>query len=89
MPNNARQSVFDRRRDVRVSTNKRGLIKFGPQGLKLPCTIHDLTARGAGLSVASAFGLPRVFTLAIDGERSGRFCRVAWSEGKKLGVCFE
>lgn len=81
--------MLDRRKDLRVSQNKRGLIKYGSAGTELPCTINDLTENGAGLSVGTTFGLPRVFRLAVDGEPLARHCRVIWTEGKKLGVAFE
>ena len=51
--------------------------------------MHDLTARGAGLSVGSVFGVPGTFSLLIDGDSGSRFCRVVWCEGKRLGVAFE
>jgi hypothetical protein len=69
--------------------SKRGLIKFGAAGTQLPCSVNDLTPRGAGLSVVSSFGLPRVFQLVIDGEAAARHCNVIWTDGKKLGVSFE
>jgi PilZ domain-containing protein len=81
--------MFERRRDSRGPTHTRGVIKFGPAGQQLPCSVDDLTIRGAGLRVGSTFGLPRVFQLAIDGEAGTRFCKVIWSDGKKLGVSFE
>ena len=81
--------MIDRRKDSRVSTYKRGVIKYGPAGQELPCSIDDLTITGAGLNVATAFGLPRVFRLTIDGEVATRHCRVIWANGKKLGVSFE
>ena len=65
------------------------MIKFGASGRDLPCTVHDLTSNGAGLSVVSAFGLPKVFRLAIDGEREDRYCKLAWVDGNRLGVSFE
>ncbi len=55
----------------------------------MACAIDDLTDRGAGLRVGTAFGLPQVFRLTIDGETMPRHCRVIWSDGKKLGVTFE
>jgi hypothetical protein len=81
-------TVIERRREVRVATNRRGLIKFGARDQKVCCTVHDLNSAGAGLSVGSIFGLPKNFSLEIDGEKVTRFCRVVWVEGKKLGVAF-
>jgi hypothetical protein len=51
--------------------------------------VEDLTSTGAGLQVASTFGLPRVFRLTIDGEVGSKHCRVVWMDGKKVGVSFE
>jgi PilZ domain len=81
--------MLERRRDARVSTHRRGVLKFGPYGQEISCTVNDLTSRGAGLSVGSVFGLPQVFRLSIDGETESRFCRVIWTDGKRLGVSFE
>lgn len=79
----------DQRREDRVPQNKIGVIKFGAAGYKLPCTVIDLTTHGAGITVASAFGVPKVFQLAIKGETEARHCRVIWAQGSKLGVSFE
>jgi hypothetical protein len=83
------ENVHDRRRELRVITYKRGVIKFGASGTEVTCRVVDQTAGGAGLSVASTFGLPQVFRLAIDGESATRHCRVVWTDNKKLGVSFE
>lgn len=79
----------DRRRDDRISSHKRGVIKFGPTGQELSCTVDDLTVVGAGLHVATTFGLPKVFRLTVDGEIETRYCRVIWTDGKRVGVSFE
>ncbi|MGH6684516.1 MAG: PilZ domain-containing protein [Pseudolabrys sp.] len=81
--------MSERRQDPRVPTSKRGFIKFGAAGTEMPCSVNDLTSNGAGLSVSTSFGVPRVFQLAIDGETGARHCRVIWTDGKKLGVSFE
>jgi hypothetical protein len=60
--------MTDRRNDDRISTHRRGVIKFGPAGQELACTVDDLTMVGAGLHVATTFGLPKVFRLTVDGE---------------------
>ena len=81
--------MLDRRKDTRTSTHRRGLIKYGATGQKLACTVEDLTSAGAGLHVGTTFGLPRIFQLAIDGEPAARYCKVIWTDGKRLGVSFE
>jgi hypothetical protein len=83
------ETLNERRQDARLSTHRRGIIKFGPAGQELSCTVEDLTSTGAGLQVASTFGLPRVFRLTIDGEVGSKHCRVVWMDGKKVGVSFE
>ena len=81
--------IKEKRREARVPQNKTGVIKYGAAGHEMPCTVIDLTTHGAGLSIASAFGVPRVFRLAINGETATRHCRVIWAQGSKLGVSFE
>lgn len=83
------QTMTERRSDTRVSAHRRGVIKFGPAGQELTCNVEDLTSAGAGLHVATTFGLPRVFQLAIDGEIGTKHCRVVWTDGKRIGVSFE
>jgi PilZ domain len=83
------RTTVERRREARRSEQQRGVIKFGPSGQYLPCTVHDLTSEGAGLSVGRTFGLPEVFRLAINGEREDRYCKLVWVDGKRLGVSFE
>ena len=81
--------MLERRREPRTTTNLRGVVKFGAVGQEIPCTVSDLTQRGAGLSFGTTFGVPQIFQLKIDGETSSRHCRVIWTNGKRLGVSFE
>jgi hypothetical protein len=83
------QTLNERRQGARVITHRRGVIKFGPAGQEISCSVEDLTATGAGLHVASTFGLPRVFRLTIDGENTAKHCRIVWTDGKRVGVAFE
>jgi len=84
------KQAVERRREVRRSTQNRcGIIKFGLKGTEHPCTILDLTSQGAGLSVGSTLDLPQSFWLTLDGEHRGRYCKVMWVDGKRLGVMFE
>jgi hypothetical protein len=81
--------MHDQRTEVRVPQNKTGVIRFGAAGHELPCIVIDLTPRGAGITLGSAFGVPQVFRLTINGETEARLCRVSWAQGSKLGVSFE
>ena len=80
--------MLERRRELRPSTNLRGVITFGAAGQELPCTVTDLTSQGAGLSFGTTFGIPQVFHLRIDGETRSRHCKVVWTNGRRLGVAF-
>jgi hypothetical protein len=82
-------AVDNRRREPRQSTNLRGAARYGVSGHEKPCTVSDLTSLGAGLSFSSTFGIPSRFQLLINGETHPRFCRVIWSDPKRLGVQFE
>lgn len=84
-----RQTVERRNEARRSAHHQRGIIKFGPKGQYLSCTIHDLTSQGASLSVGSSFGLPQFFWLTLDSDQKQRYCKVMWVDGKRLGVQFE
>ena len=81
--------MHDQRTETRVPQNKTGVIRFGAAGHELPCVVIDLTPRGAGITLGSAFGVPQVFQLKINGETEVRHCRVSWTQGSRLGVSFE
>jgi hypothetical protein len=81
--------IQDGRREERVPQNKTGVIRFGAAGYQRSCTVVDLTSHGASITIASAFGVPDVFQLTINGEKETRQCRVIWSQVKTLGVSFE
>jgi hypothetical protein len=81
--------MIERRTEPRRHANIRGVARYGASAHEKPCTVSDLSTRGAGLSFASTFGVPSQFQLAIDGESHPRHCRVIWTDGKRLGVQFE
>lgn len=81
--------MHDQRREARVPQNTAGVIRFGAAGHELPCIVIDITPRGAGIVLGSAFGVPQVFQLTISGETEVKRCRVNWAQGSKLGVSFE
>lgn len=81
--------MIDRRSEPRQPTHLRGLARYGASSHEKPCSVSDLSTRGAGLNFASTFGIPNQFSLLIDGEKQARHCRVVWSDGRRLGVQFE
>ena len=81
--------MLDRRLNLRALAPQRGTIGLGPAGEEFPCSITDLTLRGAVLSVANILGPPQIFRLDIDGEAGTRCCRIIWVDEKKAGVQFE
>jgi hypothetical protein len=50
--------------------------------------VRNLSKAGAILEVENAFRVPDEFTLIVEGNVFGRFCRVAWRETKRIGVEF-
>jgi hypothetical protein len=81
--------MHDARKETRVPQNKTGIIRFGATGHELSCIVTDLTPHGAGITLGSAFGIPQVFQLTVNGETEARHCRVSWAQGSKLGVSFD
>jgi hypothetical protein len=81
--------AHDARKETRVPLNKTGIIRFGAAGHELLCVITDLTPRGAGITLGSAFGIPQTFQMKSNGEPEVKHCRVCWVQGSKLGVSFE
>jgi len=54
----------------------------------LDCTVRNLSAEGACLQVASAFGIPPSFALRVDHEPV-RHCTLVWQAGNRIGVAFD
>jgi len=65
---------------------KTGSIEF--DGAGVPCTIRNISARGAGLEVANPGGIPHEVTLRIPTQRLYQNCYIVWRKEKRLGVMF-
>jgi hypothetical protein len=79
--------MIEKRTAPRHRVLKRGSIAFSGGGID--CTVRNLSANGAGLDVASPFGLPPRFTLVIEADQFIRRCQAVWSNEKRIGVAFE
>ncbi len=80
-----RSSVDERRDIVRYAVTTPATIEFGSRAVA--CTVHDFSATGAALNLASRPRLPKRFALMAAG--SVLPCRPVWRRGKKIGIAFE
>src|SRR5688500_18815411 len=83
--------VLSSRKHPRQSCRLPASIYVSPAARPIKCTVIDISAGGAGLSlwVGSTFGIPDIFQLEIDGDSSRRACRIAWKQPHTLGVEFQ
>jgi hypothetical protein len=72
---------------VRRKIRKAGSIALGARSIT--CTVHNLSATGAALSVRHSLKLPEAFVLVLEMEHRRRPCCVVWRRGDRLGVAFE
>lgn len=61
---------------------------FGTAHLE-DCIVHDISAAGARLTMASTRSIPDTFDLSFDGARTLRPCRVVWRTAGEIGLQFE
>jgi hypothetical protein len=80
--------ITEQRRDPRHQLSLKCWIVC-EDGKRIECHAQNFSKEGAFLTVDSAEQIPSHFTLAmtVDGQVS-RSCRVAWTNGDKIGVEF-
>lgn len=84
----ATNSMSESRKITRQRILKRGTIAFNNDG-GITCRIRNISEVGAGLEVASQFGIPDDFKLVIGTDNRQRSCRVAWRKANLIGVAFD
>ena len=57
-------------------------------GSSVPCTIENLSAKGAKIDVGMALHISDEFRLSSDQVRLDVKARVAWRSGSEVGVTF-
>jgi len=77
----------ERRAAPRHRTFKGGKIVLHQGGSVIDCTVRNISAGGAALSVPNAATVPVEFELQFDSER--RHCIVAWRRLDRMGVKFK
>ncbi|MDO9061752.1 MAG: PilZ domain-containing protein [Bradyrhizobium sp.] len=80
-----RASVDERRAVLRHAVTTPAMIATGRN--KIACTIHNVSATGASLSLAGRPRLPKDFALMTSGSTLP--CRAVWRRGKLLGIAFD
>jgi hypothetical protein len=80
--------VEDRRQRPRTCVNRTVMIMIPDRARAIICTVRDLTAKGARLSVPTEQGFPVTFALSFDSLRSMRQCCMKWQRDQEIGVAF-
>ena len=85
-PRTADRTLVDERRIVpRYAVTTPATIAAGRRAFA--CTVHNLSAAGASLSLTSRPRLAKNFTLTAAGSTLP--CRAVWRRGKQLGIAFD
>ena len=79
---------MDDRRSLR-RTQVRKNVRILVNRSSIPCTIIDLTNRGACISFATEREIPDRFELTFGTGQARRACRVTWRVDNHVGVAFE
>jgi hypothetical protein len=79
---------MDDRRSLR-RTQVRKNVRILVNRSSIPCTIIDLTNRGACISFATEREIPDHFELTFGTGQARRACRVTWRADNLVGVVFE
>jgi diguanylate cyclase (GGDEF)-like protein len=75
-------------RKARRRVLKAGLIHFNQRMSTVDCTVRTLSQDGAGIDLASSYGLPERFGLAIRSDGTDRACRIVWQSERHVEVEF-
>lgn len=78
----------ERRRQPRQRVLKGALVVFGQLNRTFDCTIRNLTAKGAKLTLESTLGTPGEFLLLVTVEAKAVPARAVWKTEKEIGVEF-
>jgi PilZ domain len=81
--------VLQRRRSPRRAKRQGASIISGEKGVRLPCSIWDISEGGARLAAPHPEKLPSTFTLLLNSDGpTTKYCRVAWRTNSQVGVQF-
>ena len=76
------------RRETRVPISAPSWL-VGARPKLFPCTLLDMSSRGARIQIAGDLVLPAHFALCFTEDCEGReLCRLVWRKGHQAGVRF-
>jgi hypothetical protein len=81
------ENMIEKRSVLRQRVLKGATIAFGGAGI--PCTVRNLSSKGAALDVATTLTLPSSFTLNIQTNQFIRRCHSIWRNDTRIGVAFD
>ena len=81
--------VQEKRRTPRTLIMKEAQLFSDQFSSVVHCTVHDVSANGACLELATTLVLPETFELSFDSFYSARWCHVKWRAESRIGVSFE
>ena len=64
-------------------------ISYGNGALSTPCTVMQMSATGAKISIGAATSLPDVFQIAIPQKSIDCRAKLVWRRGDIAGVAFQ
>lgn len=76
------------RRALRRQSGAPAWIRVEKEFAVRPCTIVDISANGAKLTLHSPQPVPQEFKLLLSRDAQGRSCRLKWRRGTRLGAEF-
>lgn len=81
--------TFTMRRESREDKGHRAWLDTGEGGPLLACTLVDISASGAKLSLDVIDQIPETFSLRLTRYEQPRFaCRTVWRNSNTIGVVF-
>jgi PilZ domain-containing protein len=81
--------TFTMRRESREDKGHRAWLDTGEGGSLLACTLVDISASGAKLSLDAGDEIPDTFSLRLTRYGQPRFaCRTVWRNANTIGVTF-
>ena len=78
---------MEHRIQPRARMLKPARILFNHHRSVIDCTVRNLSASGACLSVAGVLGIPEFFEVMLS-DKSVRQCRMVWHKERQIGVAF-